>query len=234
MQRSGSGLPRIGYRGDDRPVPPKLETVLFDVDGTLLDTREFIFQAFEHACAEHGLAVPRREQLTPLIGQRLDAIYVRLGATDPAACCETHRTFQERHLDLAAPFPGVHEALGRLREAGLTLAAVTTRSRRTSLLTLELAGIGQTFATVVSAEDAPAVKPDPAPLRLALQRAGRTAEGAAMVGDTPADVLAGRALSLYTVAVTYGFHGLEVAAAHPDALAHTVADIPPALGVQGR
>ncbi|MCC6418908.1 MAG: HAD family hydrolase [Gemmataceae bacterium] len=208
-----------------------LHTVLFDVDGTLLDTREFIFAAFEAVCRAERIGFPGRNVLAARMGEPLETIYARLGAADAARCCDRHRAFQLENLHLASPFPGVAESLGRLCHAGIALAAVTTRSCRTSLVTLEQAGIASLFGAVVSAEDAPALKPDPAPLRAALTRLGRPAVGAAMVGDTVADMLAGRALGLFTLGVTYGFHGEGVRSGSPDAVVHEVAAIPGALGV---
>src|SRR5206468_2618435 len=145
-----------------------------------------------------------------------EEIYARLTELAAEALIETHRSFQEGNLHLAGAFPGAAEALATLQDAGLALAAVTSRSRRTSLVTLELAGLLPFFGAVVSAEDCPELKPDPAPLRLALGLLGRDALGAAMVGDTPHDIEAGRALGMVTVGATYGFYGPSLADHHPD------------------
>ncbi len=206
-----------------------MRTVLLDVDGTLLDTREFILAAFEHTAREHGFALPAREAVTAQIGMPLEQIYARMTGRGVAALIETHRSFQENNLHLAATFPGAVEALAALRDAGLALAAVTSRSRRTSLVTLELAGLRPFFGAVVSAEDCATLKPDPAPLRMALDLLGRDAGGAAMVGDTPHDIEAGRALGMLTVAATYGFFGPAIADHAPDHLIATISELPAVL-----
>ena len=121
-----------------------------------------------------------------------------------------------------------------LKERGIALAAVTSRSRRTSVESLEAAGVSRFFGAVVSAEDVPTLKPDPAPLRKALELLGRDIEGAAMAGDTAADVVAGKALGMWTVAALYGFHGREVLASAPDTAIETIAELPAALGLAAR
>jgi HAD superfamily hydrolase (TIGR01509 family) len=210
-----------------------IRTVLFDVDGTLLDTREFILQAYAHTLAWAGAPRPADDALVAQIGRPLERIYAELaaGAGRPAGdLVEEHRRFQTGHLDLAAPIPGVHAVLDQLVSAGMTLAAVTSRSRRSSVATLELTGVAPYLRAVVSAEDVAELKPDPAPLRLALSLLGVTADGAAMVGDTHHDILAGRALDLLTIGVTYGFGGEALLRSAPDRCCAEVAEIPAALG----
>lgn len=205
-----------------------ITTVLLDVDGTLLDTRDFIYSAFEHTCAQHGLPVQTRTEMQPRMGLPLEEIYAGMCGGDAPHLVEAHRAFQHENLHLSVAFPGAGEALDALKQAGIALAAVTSRSRRTSVLTLERAGLAAYFAAIVSAEDAPALKPDPAPLRHALALLGRTAPGAVMVGDTAHDIEAGRALGLVTIGATYGFHGEAVRDATPD---HAIASITELPGV---
>ncbi len=215
-------------------MPPAIRTLLLDIDGTVLDTREFVLAAFEHAFAHHDLPCPGRDELSLRVGQPLEAIYEAYCGELAAAFVESHRSFQERNMHLSAAFPGAIETLAGLRERGLALAAVTSRSRRTSVESLEAAGVSRFFDAVVSAEDVATLKPDPAPLRRALELLGRGAEGAAMAGDTPADVVAGKGLGMWTVAALYGFHGREVLASAPDTAIETIAELPAALGLAAR
>ena len=204
-------------------------TVLLDVDGTLLDTREFIFAAYEHALGLHGFEVPQRDLLATWVGSPLEdnyALHAHSNAVETLV--DAHRAFQRDNLHLSMPFPGTVATLAELKRRGIVLGAVTSRSRRTSIATLELAGIADYFDVVVSAEDAPALKPDPAPLRHALMVVGRDTVGAAMVGDTVHDIAAGRALGIATVGVSYGFGtGLEAAA--PDRVIAAIEELPGAL-----
>lgn len=209
------------------------EIVLFDVDGTLLDTREFILGALEHSLATLGLPVPSRDLLAEAVGPPLEQIYRNLtGAAFPPALVEHHRAFQAANLGLSVPFPGVVEVLGRLASAGVTMAAVTSRSRLTSVRTLELAGIASVFATIVSFEDAPATKPDPAPLLVAIERSGGTAgRRVAMVGDTEYDIRAGQRIGAFTVAALYGFGAEAALAAGPDRAIHDITELPAVLNL---
>ncbi|MCZ2108614.1 MAG: HAD-IA family hydrolase [Dehalococcoidia bacterium] len=204
-----------------------LRTVLFDIDGTLLDTREFILAAMEHALRGHGLPVLAREELARQVGRPLEAIYSDFGARPDAApaLVEAHRTFQAENLHLAAAFPGASETLGRLVRAGLKLGAVTSRSRRTSIRTMELAGLAPFFDVIVSPEDAAGLKPDPAPLLFALGRLGESHEYAAMVGDTRHDIEAGKALRMLTVGATYGFAGEAIRESGPDVVIGDIRDL---------
>jgi HAD superfamily hydrolase (TIGR01509 family) len=206
-------------------------TVLLDVDGTLLDTREFIFTAYEHTLAALGLPPVAREAFAREIGRPLEEIYLDLAGDRAETAVEVHRSFQRERTHLARPFPGAAEALRALRDAGLAIAAVTSRSRRTSRLTLEAAGLESLLDLLVSAEDAPALKPDPAPLRYALDRLGRDAADAVMVGDARQDIEAGKAIGALTVAATYGFHGEALLAHEPDYAIASIRELTGVLGI---
>ncbi len=212
-------------------LQPPITTVLLDVDGTLLDTREFIFQAFEHSMAKQGLVAPARTHLATHVGLPLEQIYAAIHADLGPTLTESHRAFQEQNQHLAVPFPGAGEMLASLQARGIRLAAVTSRSRRTSVRSLEVTGLFEYFAVIVSAEDAEALKPDPAPLRFALTALGADAAGAVMVGDSEADILAGRALGIRTVAATYGFGGRSVLEHAPDAVIEDIGDLVGVLGL---
>ncbi len=213
----------------------KYPVVLFDIDGTLLDTREFVLASFEFAFVSLGFAPPTREMLVPQIGRRLEDIYADFAGGEFADdLTEIHRSFQTANLNLAVAYEGVPETLASLDAEGVRMAAITSRSRRTSIHSLDRAGIGRFFDTVISAEDTPALKPDPAPLLAALEALGLTPDaGVAMVGDTAHDIQAGRAIGALTIAAAYGFHGDTVHEATPDVLINDIAELPAALGLPG-
>lgn len=213
----------------ERPTPPdRPRAVLFDVDGTLLDTRDFILGGFEHALATHGHAARTRAELAAVVGRTLHEGYPLVApGCDPPRMIETHRAWQRENLHLALPFPDTVPTLAALHAAGLRLAAVTTRSRVTSLDTLRLAGIDGYFDVVISWEDITHPKPHPEPVQRALERLSVAPEHALMVGDTDADILAGRAAGTRTAGVTYGFHEARIADAAPDWLLDRLADLLP-------
>ena len=101
-----------------------IRAVLLDIDGTLIDTREFILSAMEHALTKHGLPVLAREELARHVGRPLDAIYAGWSPGAAADLVEAHRNFQGANLHLAAAFPGSAETLAILVQAGITLGAV--------------------------------------------------------------------------------------------------------------
>lgn len=207
------------------------DVVIFDIDGTLLDTRDFVLSSFEYAFVALGFAPPTREVLTPHIGRPLEAIYADFAGDDFALdLTEIHRTFQTANLHLSKAFEGTAGVLAWLESRGVHMAAVTSRSRRTSLLTLDRAGIARFFDSVISAEDTTALKPDPAPLRAALKALDvQPGVHVAMIGDTAHDIEAGRAIGAFTIAATYGMHGDAVLKCGPDASIADIADLPALL-----
>jgi pyrophosphatase PpaX len=205
-----------------------IQAVFFDVDGTLLDTTEFIYGGFDHTLARHGHPVVTRTDYARVMGKPLDVCYAELApGCDPVLLCETHRTWQAGNLHLSIPFSETVDVVRALSDAGLRLAAITSRSRRTSVRTLELAGLGGYLDLILSAEDVTAIKPDPAPLLLAMSHLDVTPAATLMVGDTDADILAGRAAGVRTVGVTYGFHGVEIHRSSPDMTIDSLSDLLP-------
>lgn len=214
------------------PTPfSAVRTLLFDVDGTLLDTRELIYQAYEHATAALRLAPPDREWLRFQIGRELGAVYEDIAPGHAPELIALHRTFQAENVGLSVPFAGVEGTLAELRRAAFEMAVVTSRSGLTSVRTLELANIARFFPVTISAEDAPALKPDPAPLRVALERLGRPAAGAVMIGDSVHDIHAAHALGIPAIAVTYGFPGAEILEHGADGSIDDIRDLPALLGL---
>ena len=208
-----------------------IDAILLDIDGTLLDTERYILSAFRHAAGQHGLQLPPDSHMTANIGRPLDRIYAELGAkaADIPQVIETHRIFQEENLHLVGAYLGADLALGALRSYGFALGAVTSRSRRTSSASLKHAGIGDHFSVIISAEDASALKPDPAPLRAALSSLGFLADAAIMVGDTVHDIEAGKALGMRTIGASYGFGGAAMIDAGPTLTISSVRDLPRAV-----
>lgn len=209
-----------------------VRAVLFDVDGTLLDTTDFIYGGFDHTLAHHGYPVPARSSYAPAMGPPLRQGYELLApGCDADRLCETHRAWQSANLHVSRPYADAEPVLRALHSAGLRIAAITNRSRITSVDTIARAGLGRYLDLVLSAEDVTNIKPHPEPLLRALASLGVAPQDAVMVGDTPVDIDAGRASGTRTVGVSYGFHGLALADAAPDALIHDLRELLPLLGV---
>jgi pyrophosphatase PpaX len=201
--------------------------VLFDVDGTLMDSTAFIVGAVEHTMRQHGRTPPTADAIARVLGPSLRECYQILApGLDPAELCKTHRAWQVDHVDIIHPYPGAAECLRTLREAGLRVAAVTARSKASSLGSLDQTGLAGLLEFTISAEDVTQTKPHPEALLLALDRLGVAPADAVMVGDTTADIEAGRAAGTTTIGALYGFHGEPLADSRPDYLVRSIADVP--------
>lgn len=203
-----------------------VRAVLFDVDGTLLDTFDFIYGAFEHAFEVHGVPPMTREEISQLMGGPLEEVYGMMAAEfDAKALTETHRTFQTNNLPLAKLFPSTIEVLMALQAREIKIGAVTTRSLRTSVRSLEMTGIAGYFDVIISAEDVQNLKPHPEPLLMALDLLAVSREAAIMVGDTAADIQAGKNAGVRTVAALYGFGGERLLSLEPDYSIRNIRDL---------
>jgi pyrophosphatase PpaX len=207
--------------------------LIFDLDGTLNDSRPAIRQA--------ALTSSRRVLGEPL---DLDRVVVEISRGVPAAMAEMcpdradelAEAFVEDFVPIfapmARPYPGVRDLLGAAHAAGYRLAIVTSNVRPAVEQIEEDFGIAQWTDAVVTADDGYRPKPDPEPVLAALDRLGSRPDGGAMVGDSPYDVLAGRAAGLTTIAVSWGLLArASLEAAEPDAIADVPADLASLLRV---
>jgi phosphoglycolate phosphatase len=190
--------------------------VLFDLDGTLLDTPAGIVRAFTAALAE--LSAPAAEPLTirATIGLPLPVAFSMLldvPVEDPlvaAGVGQYQRCFREIVLPGAVQlvFPGVLDGLVRLREAGYPLAVATSKFYASADAVLVAAGLRELFDEVLGADQVANPKPHPEMAFALLDRLGSRSADAVMVGDTSHDLLMARAAGLRSVAVTYGVHSV--------------------------
>lgn len=210
----------------------KYQAILFDIDRTLLDTEQFIFQAFIHTVRNHNLPPITTGELNHLMGRSLETCYEQLAPNhNSAELAETHRAFQDKNLHLAIPFPHTIETLKKIKKAGIKTAAVTTRSRRNSEKTLELSGLMPFIDTVISKEDVlqNELKPHPRPILLALERLHVLPEHALMIGDAKEDVEAGKRAGTKTIGVTYGSVGKKIKDSNPDYIIDSIKELIPLI-----
>ncbi len=186
-----------------------ITTILLDVDGTVLDSSEFIYQAAEYAFAQGGHSSISREKISEGMGLSFDEFfYAMLGRRDidTAPLQADFRIFQFEHFDLASAFPGAVDTLSALKERKYALAAITNRWRATLMPTMDSSGLTPLFDVIVAPDDTPEVKPSPVHLETALRALGTEVSEAVMVGDTDIDMQAGRAAGVKTVRALYGHH----------------------------
>lgn len=205
-----------------------IKAVVFDVDRTLLDTHQFIYQGFLHALQKHNLPLSLIDQIDMYMGISLEKTYEALVPNHSSAdLAETHRSFQEKNMHLATPFPNTLQTLQTLKNAGIKIAAVTSRSKRTSGKTLELSGITPYLETFISQEDVSMheLKPHPRPVLIVLEYMNISPQDAIMVGDSKEDIEAGKRAGTKTVGVTYGSLGKKIIDSNPDFTIDDIADI---------
>ena len=185
-----------------------LAAALFDFDGTLVDTTEMIFQGMRHATTSVlGREDFSREELLANVGQPLPRQMELFDAEKAELLLEAYRAHHEEHHDaLIGEFPGVAEALSRLRAAGVRIVVVTSKRRRSVEMALEkFPGLDLVVDRFVTMEDTEEHKPHPEPLLKGLElMGGIPKEEAVYVGDSPFDVQAAKAAGLTSVAVSWG------------------------------
>ncbi len=195
-----------------------ITTILFDIDGTLLDTSDFIINSTEYALAKFGYKLPERKVIAQNIGKSFPDFYLTLSGSskDVEKLLETHRDFQLKNLHLSRLFLNSSKTLNSLKKRGYKMGAVTSRSKITSFQTLENAGIAHFFDVVISAEDTTKLKPHADPLLKALTYLKEIPTKTVMVGDSHFDIEAGKNAGTKTIRATYGFHKDNLDSPAPD------------------
>ena len=209
----------------------RYETVLFDLDGTLIDSGAAILASFHHAT--QTVLGRRYEDDVIMASVGGHGIHRQMAAFDEdrvddlIAAYRAHNTELYREIQL---FPGIEQVLAQLRDQGRNLGVVTVKSRITVDLTFELLPLAEYFEVVVNGDDVTEHKPHPEGLLLALERFEASPETAAYVGDSPFDLQAAAAAGMGAIGVTWGgIHGRErLEPEQPDALVDTPEEL---LGV---
>lgn len=181
----------------------KTRAVVFDLDGTLLNSLGFVFRALEHALEPFGvrpqadifvrLGGPPQRFLPELLPdpRRADEVLVRLA------------TYHRTHGHLLEPYPGAAELLHQLSAAGIRVGLWTGRDRNSAEALLGRLNLEPLFGAVVYGDDLVSHKPDPAGLKVILQRLNVTAEETLMVGDADVDVEGGAAAGVDTMLIRH-------------------------------
>ncbi len=205
----------------------KITTILFDLDGTILDTREAIFQAFAHGLTALGYKVPPREEIFAHVGKEFSEMVEGVigGAENNEKMRELVRDFQLANLHLVTAYAGVAEVLKELKQRGYKLGAVTNAKHEGSQKRLELASLMDLFETLVGIDDVENPKPHPDPVLLALKNINEKPENAIMIGDSHFDIESGKKAGTKTIRVTYGFHTGEMDNPAPDYFIDDIKDL---------
>ena len=211
------------------PVSHAYDLVVFDWDGTLVDSTGAITEAIRSSAADLGLPVPSRERASHVIGLGLlDAISHAVPTLERArvpAFVERYRHHYLKEDERLRPFEGIPELLAELAARGATLAVATGKSRAGLNRALTQTAWGRYFATTRCADEG-APKPDPWMLRDICVEVGIDARRTVMIGDTTHDLRMAHSAGTFAVAVTYGAHPSdELLAMEPAACLETVAQL---------
>jgi phosphoglycolate phosphatase len=214
-------------------LPGTIHGVLFDLDGTLLDSAPDLYAALVEQCAEEGAPAPAYARVREVVSRGSRAVLrcAFAGRGDAAIDALVPRYLELYQRVMAAQqtgaFDGVDNLLGRIEAKGLRWGIVTNKP---GFLTDELVqriGWDKRAGAVISGDTLPVKKPDPAPVLLACERAGFDPAHGLFVGDDRRDVQAGAAAGMYTVAVSWGYldggdphtWGADAVLDHPSELA---------------
>ena len=192
-------------------LPRPCRLFLFDLDGTLIDSTMDIALSVNLALGSMSLPGIRPARIASFVGDGVRKLIERslrevlgIDAQGPLLRDTMQRYLgeYERHLlDSTRLYPGVKDALDHLRWA--RLAVVTNKPERFSRRILDALGVGDRFCVILGGDSTAAGKPDPGPLRLAMERCGATAADTVMVGDSPVDIRAGKAAGVMTCGIAY-------------------------------
>jgi pyrophosphatase PpaX len=204
------------------------DPVLLDLDGTVIDSVALIRESHRHAVRTVLGQELADERLVANVGRPLIEQMRAFSPERAEELLDVYREWNHAHTaELLLAYEGLEDALLTLRAAGIRLGVVTSKSHPTVELAWRvLPTLEGCFDVVVAAEDTRRHKPDPEPVRLALERLGAGGNGACYVGDSPFDLRAGRAAGVTTIAVTWGFFARdELEAEAPDVIVETPGEL---------
>lgn len=205
----------------------KIDTILFDLDGTLIDTNELIVSSYLHTLDQYLPGQFQRQDVLPFMGPALRDVFEEIDSTRTDEMIRTYREYNlSNHDRLVTEFEGVNETIRSLSENGYKLAVVTTKLADVAKMGLKLTGLDQYFQVLIALDDVEKAKPDPEPIYKALDILGSKPESAMMVGDNHHDVLAGKNAGTMTAGVSWTLKGREHLAAYdPDFMLDQMPDL---------
>ena len=206
---------------------PRMRTIVFDLDGTLIDTAPDLISTLNFTLARGGMAAVPYEEARKMIGGgargMIEKALVADGRTDVKA--ELDRMFGEfvehyaAHIaDRSRPFPLLEAALDRLAADGYRLAVCTNKLEWLSVRLLDTLNLTRHFAAICGQDTFGMQKPNPEVLWRTIVKAGGAPDRAIMVGDSGTDVRTARAAALPVIAVTFGYSEVPIESLQPDRL----------------
>jgi pyrophosphatase PpaX len=213
-------------------TPSRPLAVLFDLDGTLVDSIALLLASMNHTFEGRalrpsesewieGLGTPLQEQMKPFVATE----------EERQQLIQRYRTFQLEHHDrLMAEYDGVARTLATLKERGHPMGVVTSKGNAMMNRGLEFIGAGGLMTTMIGYDSSHIHKPDPFPVKLAMQELGYSPRETVFVGDSPHDIKAGNAAGVTSIAALWGpFTRESLAPYEPAHFLERITDLPPLL-----
>ncbi|MCU4629279.1 HAD-IA family hydrolase [Acinetobacter variabilis] len=193
-----------------------MKAVLFDLDGTLIDTAADFIRIIQHMCREAGRDVVEADLIRTQVSEGARAmvklVYPELQLEDPVFLEHRQRFLDMYGADIAVDtnlFSGMYPLLEELEENDIPWGIVTNKPRWLSEALLKALNLTERCAVLVCPEDVTRTKPDPEPMYLAAEQLQLAAEDCIYVGDHPRDIDAGRNAKMYTILAAYGYLPLQ-------------------------
>jgi len=210
----------------------KITTLLFDLDGTLINTNELIIASFMHTLEKFYPGKYKREHVIPFMGPTLTESFSTVDANRVDELITEYRRFNvEMHDEFVEEYETVYETIETLHEQGYKIGIVTTKARNVVEMGLSYSRLKQFFDVVITIDDVQNAKPHPEPIQLALKKLNATPEETIMVGDNYHDIEGGKNAGTKTAGVVWSLKGKEfLESYHPDYMLEKMSDILTIIG----
>ncbi|WP_101843070.1 pyrophosphatase PpaX [Halobacillus sp. Marseille-P3879] len=209
-----------------------IKTILFDLDGTLIDTNELIIASFTHTVGQYAHRPYTREEILHFIGPPLRESLAAVNAEQVEEMVTTYREHNvANHDSYVRAYDGVVETIKELKARNYRLGIVTTKMRNTVQMGLDLTGLNDLFEVVITLDDVVHAKPHPEPIVRALNLLDGQADETLMVGDNTHDIEAGKNAGTLTAGVAWTIKGRQVLdELNPDYMLSHMSDLLDILG----
>lgn len=212
----------------------RYDAVLFDLDGTIIDTNQLIIETVQYVMRKnYGKTLPLDLVIANMGRPLEDQFQTFTGEEEVAELIADYRKFNyDAHDEFVKPFPHVVEVLTELKSRGIRTGAVTTKMRASSIRSLEFCGLDKLLDTLVTVDDVEHPKPHPEPVLKAIEELQVDADRTIMVGDSPYDIQAAQAAGASSVAVGWSMRGEDVLKTYdPHFVIHDMKEILPIVGI---
>jgi len=229
--RAANRLPARQARAGGRRAQRDMDLLIFDLDGTLIDSRMDLADSVNAMRVHMGMPPLPDEQVTSYVGNGAPLLVRRALGGEPAeaqldeALAFFLEYYRQHPLDHTTLYPGVRESLDRLRAAGKRMAVLTNKPAKVSRAIVDGLGVGACFFSVYGGNSFEFKKPNPIGVETLMREAGVTPARTLMIGDSSVDVETARNAHIRSCGVTYGFKPETLADPRPDLLVDRMEDL---------